>query len=262
MVETGGARPLEGDGALTPVVCGDAGAPGLSGSLSCWPGRAKPGLAKGVAARSSRSSRVSVTAGQLLLRPRVSRSRAFRRFPRLNLRCRSRGITWFKKLWNGFNNMRGFSLAAILTAAIAFRDKKLAPGKSFAGGDLGGRAANFVQKSKRELIWPIARRVAIEISQLNRLNTKSLTRVIQYLGGWVRRGWLARPDAVLPALAGLPTIPALLDRTRMVRSPLRFPKHLVFAISLLGLSICGVEFGLHLHDACLLSTSSYSERNA
>ena len=48
----------------------------------------------------------------------------------------------------------------------------------------------------------------------------------------------------------------------MVRSPLRFPKHLVFAISLLGLSICGVEFGLHLHDACLLTTSSYSERNA
>jgi hypothetical protein len=48
----------------------------------------------------------------------------------------------------------------------------------------------------------------------------------------------------------------------MVRSLLPFPKHLVIAISLLGLSICGVEFGLHLHDACLLSNGSYSERNA
>ena len=69
-------------------------------------------------------------------------------------------------------------------------------------------------------------------------------------------------EALLPTWAALPTIPALLDRTRMVRSLLPFPKHLVIAIGLLGLSICGVEFGLHLHDACLLSTGSYSERNA
>jgi hypothetical protein len=48
----------------------------------------------------------------------------------------------------------------------------------------------------------------------------------------------------------------------MVRSLLPFPKHLALAIGLLGLSVCGVEFGLHLHDACLLNSSSYSERNA
>ena len=48
----------------------------------------------------------------------------------------------------------------------------------------------------------------------------------------------------------------------MVRSLLPFPKHLVLAVVLLGLSVCGVEFGLHLHDACLLDTGSYSDRNA
>jgi hypothetical protein len=48
----------------------------------------------------------------------------------------------------------------------------------------------------------------------------------------------------------------------MVRSLLPFPKHFALAIGFLGLSVCGVEFGLHLHDACLLNNSSYSERNA
>jgi|HubBroStandDraft_6_1064221.scaffolds.fasta_scaffold03642_2 hypothetical protein len=48
----------------------------------------------------------------------------------------------------------------------------------------------------------------------------------------------------------------------MVRSPLRFPKHLILAFAVLVLSVCGLEFGLHLHDACLLSTGSYSDRNA
>ena len=48
----------------------------------------------------------------------------------------------------------------------------------------------------------------------------------------------------------------------MVRSLLPFPKHLVLAIGFLGLSVCGLEFGLHLHDACVPGTGSYSERNA
>jgi hypothetical protein len=48
----------------------------------------------------------------------------------------------------------------------------------------------------------------------------------------------------------------------MVRSLLPFPKHPVLAVAFLGLSVCGVEFGLHLHDACLTDTGSYSDRNA
>jgi hypothetical protein len=48
----------------------------------------------------------------------------------------------------------------------------------------------------------------------------------------------------------------------MVRSRLPFPKHPVLAVVILGLSVCGVEFGLHLHDACLTDTGSYSDRNA
>jgi len=48
----------------------------------------------------------------------------------------------------------------------------------------------------------------------------------------------------------------------MVRSLLPFPKHLVLAIAFLGLSVCCLEFGLHLHDACVPGGGGYSERNA
>jgi hypothetical protein len=39
-------------------------------------------------------------------------------------------------------------LAAILTAAVAFCDKKLAPGKIFSGGNLGGRKTSFKMPMK------------------------------------------------------------------------------------------------------------------
>jgi len=48
----------------------------------------------------------------------------------------------------------------------------------------------------------------------------------------------------------------------MVRSLLPFPKHLILAIGFLGLSVCGLEFALHLHEACVPGSGSYSERNA
>jgi hypothetical protein len=69
-------------------------------------------------------------------------------------------------------------------------------------------------------------------------------------------------EAVLPQLGRLPTIRALLDRTRMVRSLLPFPKHLAIAIGLLGLSVCGLEFSLHLYDACTPNACGYSDRSA
>jgi hypothetical protein len=48
----------------------------------------------------------------------------------------------------------------------------------------------------------------------------------------------------------------------MVRSLLPFPKHLAIAIVFLGLSVCGLEFGLHLYDAYTPGTAGYSERSA
>src|SRR5262249_31500742 len=87
----------------------------------------------------------------------------------------------------------------------------------------------------------------LKLPNLTHLVPDSLTTLKRAVARSSGRG------SVLPGLAGLPTIPALLDRTRMVRSLLPFPKHLALAIGLLGLSVCGVEFGLHLHDACLLN---------